>query len=797
MIASRRIPDQPVPRTSAPAPTVLPLVTLALVALALVLTFATPAIAAPPCPTMDLAELRAALETGPLDGHLKTAMRGYAVEDIPLQVHGLVDYAWGTLILIEASGPQIDRIGGIAQGMSGSPVYVDDGGTMKLIGAVSYGDWFTIGGMGLATPIEYMTAVEDAFPLAPLTVPAPPAPGTYELDEPVTSSEGGVSTVVVARSAAAAAKVAAAPGQSVMAPLGLIEIGGLRPQSDAYKRLAAKLAKTGMSVVPASGSGRWSGPPAPDLEPGSPCATLFSRGAVWFGATGTVTYVNGDTVLAFGHPLWWAGDTDGIFAAAFVEGVWPNQMAPYKLASPRDTKGALLQDRYWGVAARLSREPDLFPVTTTVDLTDRGSTHRDESEVSQWLATLEEFAEAPAYVVAEALLTATDQYNYPGSAETTTSVTVSDATGTYTIERDNVWDDGYDVSWVAAQDLAETMWSLAENPDGVLRVRVDSVDVEASLTRQRRSARVAGVVLPGGLRTGDNTVYIDYYRWGSATPQRLETTLTIPPRTAVNGWLTVMPAVWDAWDSGFPEGEDGGAPPETLAELVERLSTAPGNGDLLMSFEPQSRRDDGDGEPETIDVIVPAGFVFDDYFSQPTARVVMSARPRTVAYGGSAGVSGFVMTGSDVGVNIFRRDAGSDVEVFVKKVTARADGGGAEFNTFVSGLKRTTTIIARTDATATTLPGSASGKVNVRADVRLRADRAGNLTVRVRPGDASGKARVQRKIGGRWVTMRTVTVTDGSGTTRLRSGTYVLRARFSGSTICAPGVSPVLRVTVR
>ena len=41
--------------------------------------------------------------------------------------------------------------------MSGSPVYVDDGGVDKLIGALSYGSDFTIGGMFLATPVEYMT----------------------------------------------------------------------------------------------------------------------------------------------------------------------------------------------------------------------------------------------------------------------------------------------------------------------------------------------------------------------------------------------------------------------------------------------------------------------------------------------------------------------------------------------------------------------------------------------------------------------------------------------------------------
>ena len=103
-----------------------------LLAMVLLLALAQTAAAAPPEPTMDLEQLATALESGPLSGHLLTTMRGTTPEEIPVMVESLVDYSWGTLILFEATGPQIDRIGGIAAGMSGSPVYVDDAGTDKL-----------------------------------------------------------------------------------------------------------------------------------------------------------------------------------------------------------------------------------------------------------------------------------------------------------------------------------------------------------------------------------------------------------------------------------------------------------------------------------------------------------------------------------------------------------------------------------------------------------------------------------------------------------------------------------------
>ena len=66
-------------------------------------------------------------------------------------------------ILIQVSGPVIDETGGIAAGMSGSPVYVGGG---DLAGAISYGFFGadpTIGGM---TPAATTVHILD-FPQPP------------------------------------------------------------------------------------------------------------------------------------------------------------------------------------------------------------------------------------------------------------------------------------------------------------------------------------------------------------------------------------------------------------------------------------------------------------------------------------------------------------------------------------------------------------------------------------------------------------------------------------------------------
>jgi len=762
-------------------------VCLALLALSAMLVLAGPATAAPPDETLSLDQLRARLEAGPLDGFMKTSMSGYAVEEVPVTVYALVEDAWGSLILFEATGPEIERIGGIALGMSGSPVYVDDAAGARLIGAVSYGDSFTLGGMGLATPIEYMSDLQAAYLKEPSSIA-----GTYDLDEAVETGHGRLTSVVIAPSAAAGERVEAVAGESVMAPLALVEIGGLRPQSRAYQALAARLERSGLTVRPASGAGVWDGPPAPPLEAGSPCVAMFSRGTVWFGAAGTVTYVDGDSALLFGHPLWWVGATEAALHAGYVSGVWPSLLAPYKLVAPRDEKGTVVQDRYWGVAARLDQAPDMVPVTTHAVYPDEGIEVTDQSSVSQWLLTQPYYFEAAPSVTMYALTAADDVEYYAGSAATTTRVVVSDDTGSYVLERANLWDTGDDVAMEACGDLYSFLGALADDADGVLRPHVDSIELDASISPRRRSARIAGVVLPEGLFVGDNPVVVQYYSYGSGELQSLQGTLTLPRGVARSGTLSVAPSSWEAWDDDWYEFD--GSPPQTLAELADELNAGAANSDLTVTFEPDYAL-----EPVTVAARLATPWVFANEYWGETARVRVAADRTTVPFGGSVRLSGAVeAVDGAIRLDVLRRDAGRTGETFVKTITAWGDGGAARFTTKVSDLRRTTRIVVRTHPTSEYLSANGVVSVKVRAAVGLRAEplsSGARLTVKVRPLAASGTVLLERLKDGRWVVVRSVPRAPSETVTfRVGPGTHVLRARFVEGDICANGVSPVLTV---
>ena len=90
-----------------------------------------------------------------MHGYAKTVVHGTDIETFDVDVLGVMKKKGATsgdLVLVKVSGPLIDETEGIAQGMSGSPVYIDG----KLLGAVAYGFPQSNGRIGMVTPIADM-----------------------------------------------------------------------------------------------------------------------------------------------------------------------------------------------------------------------------------------------------------------------------------------------------------------------------------------------------------------------------------------------------------------------------------------------------------------------------------------------------------------------------------------------------------------------------------------------------------------------------------------------------------------
>src|SRR5439155_9655728 len=122
--------------------------------LAAVLAPAAPALAGER--TMPLSQVHAGMHCTGL-----SVIHGTDISSFDVEVLDVVDgdpAEDGPRILVEVSGPAVDRTG-VGPGFSGSPIYCDDGtGTQRNIGAISESIGEYGGKVVLATPIEAILA---------------------------------------------------------------------------------------------------------------------------------------------------------------------------------------------------------------------------------------------------------------------------------------------------------------------------------------------------------------------------------------------------------------------------------------------------------------------------------------------------------------------------------------------------------------------------------------------------------------------------------------------------------------
>ena len=279
-----------------------------------------------------------------MKGHCLTVIRGREVVSFPAEVVDVVPNAGAPkhLILIRVSGPVIEETGGIAAGMSGSPMYI--GG--KLVGAIGYGWNFSRHDLGLVTSIEDMIQVWNnperipSFGPAPI-IPADPPVSGDEQPEPTEPKSPDVVTVksygdfIELRAPLYVGGVSPRVADMIGASLGaeVVPFGG-GPVGDASKRAKYNAA----------------------MKPGDAIGTSLVWGDVEVSAIGTMSAVATDgRFLAFAHPFLNAGNTSAALTEATVSRVIPSLSAPFKLGRTGDMVGIVTQDRPEGIGGRIGQ----------------------------------------------------------------------------------------------------------------------------------------------------------------------------------------------------------------------------------------------------------------------------------------------------------------------------------------------------------------------------------------------------------------------------------------------------------
>jgi len=265
-----------------------------------------------------------------MQGIGKTVVSGTKLEEFGVEVLGIMKNKGpaGDLILVRTYGDVIDRIGGIAQGMSGSPVYIDG----KLVGAVAYGWSLTDHKVGMVTPIGDMLKLWDL-------------PDNYNATMQFAKTIPDFEPVATPLMVSGFSGHALTMLQDKLKPFNLVAYEVVDAPSD---------------VVFAP------------LEPGSAVGVELVRGDVSVGALGTVTYVEENKVLAFGHPFLKKGNIGYFMTNAYVFSTVNGLENSFKVGTTGEPIGVVNQDRGAAIAGYLGRYPTIIPVRIIVKDNDTG-----------------------------------------------------------------------------------------------------------------------------------------------------------------------------------------------------------------------------------------------------------------------------------------------------------------------------------------------------------------------------------------------------------------------------------------
>jgi hypothetical protein len=820
---------------------------------AVVLTFGLgTAFAVPTAPTMSLpalqAKIDAAIASDPnavLPGYMETVVRGSHIEDIPVNVIDVNYDSTGDLILFQATGDEIASYGGIVAGMSGSPVFIyDTDGVDKLVGAVSYGDYFTLGGTGLATPIDLMSQIEADHPLSTLgstshtalsAQSGPAGSVTITPDARVSALLGGRRTIVAK-------------------PLSSIQVGGMSASDPVYKAFSARMAARGITVLSASPRTAGTMSAAVDrssftttLTGGASVAAMYARGNFWMGDVGTVTYATTDTVLAFGHPADDTGVSGLDMSNAYVDGVWSDQEQPYKVVEPGALRGTIVQDRDNGIMGAIGVMPSEAPVTVRVTDTDNSRVASSTTWIPSYVIDSPDYnydgiAPMAAYVGAGALYDSGDE---AGSGVATTTVVVSDGTNDYTIVRSNVFDSAGDLPATLVGDIADIVYSFQDvNGNGLAHADILSVDLQAKVTSTRNRADVADVTAPNGLKWGPNHIVVTVDPWAGAT-QTIDATINIPAGALLPGTLDVSAADASGIDSSNPTtatliqdisemfgpgNDDSTVDRRTVKEVVDELSAdQQPNNQLVVTYMPgemNSGSDSGSSDYsdsmygatlKSADVLTdPATSTIDSswYFSGEVAKVstqlTAMASAHAVAYNGSVRIIGTIEGLQDSGTIVVSGvPDGSTTSTVLAHATVVPDpdiDAFGEFATTVKGLKKNTTLTVKFADTDANLQSQQVLHVNVAASVALKSSASSikkggkvTLTATVLPADAGGKVVFEYLKSGHWTAVGAQRTVGSNGlataTWAVPKGKWSVRARFTGGVANTAATSALKTIT--
>ncbi|HPP87273.1 MAG TPA: SpoIVB peptidase S55 domain-containing protein [bacterium] len=275
---------------------------------------------------------------------IKPGMKGYGLsvfqgtkpETFGIEVISILKKAQPDrdLILVKCSGKDLE-ISRIVAGMSGSPVYIDD----KLIGALAYA-W-----RNSIEPIAGITPIESIL---------------RDYNTPL--KENDITTAFdIFNKKSNTKKFENQQITTIQTP---IMLSGF--SNKIFNEYSDFFDYYNMLPFEMSGAGLWD--EKAKYEPGAAIAIPLITGDWSASGIGTITAITNDgKILAFGHPMYNLGNVEFPAATAGVHTVMKNNQISWKMGSPIEMNGALVQDRFATIIIDPLKKSNMIPFSISLD----------------------------------------------------------------------------------------------------------------------------------------------------------------------------------------------------------------------------------------------------------------------------------------------------------------------------------------------------------------------------------------------------------------------------------------------
>ena len=302
-----------------------------------------------------------------MKGYGLTVFRGATPERFEIEVIGVLHNFRPSqdLILIKTPHPRLNITKNV-RGMSGSPIYLDN----RLAGAYAYSlSSFQAEPVAGVTPIAPMlTEMRRAippgfFPLEGTGGPLPrgkqpeerkPTPSAHRFDAPAGKYD------LPEHAKQMASRIGNAGGSGVTRVATPLLMGGLPEKAAAYARSIFE--PMGLEPLQAGGGGKQD-PSAPTrFVDGGAVGISLIRGDLSATGLGTVTRVEGDKLVAFGHPMMNSGVTNLPTAIGRILWFLASDMRSFKIGMPVRDIGAMVNDRQSSIVVSHSVDAPVIPV---------------------------------------------------------------------------------------------------------------------------------------------------------------------------------------------------------------------------------------------------------------------------------------------------------------------------------------------------------------------------------------------------------------------------------------------------